>query len=652
LSVGFHDSSFDVLIVAAPRVTRWPSVGVQALSRICGQHDLKVGLLGGQGINPKGVIPLPTTGGVLISEDSQKRIHRLQARSVVKITSDLSLPDPFPGWRSEGVLPYSTTLRLLEEGRLTWNPATVILGSGNKALRLASRLLHSGISRDVYCVETHRRWGKKEYAGWEVEKRRFEVLGGRLIYGDPVSIKRKSALLWDFRVKDAIGVRVIEVARVVAVGPFFEFPGIRESPPGSFLFEFDQTSGEKLEDDIEGWRLEEERGQHLATRLVRDLSIEIESSIEDVSAMLRKTRVGLRFFDRHKKFPQSLEYRKKWLHPLDLKKIRDFEGVPQQRYKESMTAAIECLEPVSCNRCETVCPEKAIKINRNASPDRSFLFEDKCTGCGICVRECPSKAIVMIQEKTKNEFSRIVLSKSRTKNYVRPLVQMLNRRGEKLGAGRRVSFSDCVDRNITDELVEIEIPEHLIWEARGVASDDGSRFVDYDESYAFSPLYDIEKETVEVNIDGERRRIRDGIKLSVALFEIGHSRSEDVLLCADGSCGLCEASVDSVRQLGCQINVRQGMSIRTEMSVDRKSVDEEDADLCPCMGVSVSEIVDRIEKGALNTPEAVLSLTRVGHGKCHAQRCMAPLKRLLMKKGLDANSWIDWRFPWSDWKIY
>jgi electron transport complex protein RnfB len=44
--------------------------------------------------------------------------------------------------------------------------------------------------------------------------------------------------------------------------------------------------------------------------------------------------------------------------------------------------------------CETVCPVEAIEM-KNGLP---FIDPQKCTGCGICVKECPKKIIALIDD--------------------------------------------------------------------------------------------------------------------------------------------------------------------------------------------------------------------------------------------------------------
>ena len=122
----------------------------------------------------------------------------------------------------------------------------------------------------------------------------------------------------------------------------------------------------------------------------------------------------------------------------------------------------------------------------------------------------------------------------------------------------------------------------------------------------------------------------------------------DRLLCEDGSCSLCEVEVDGIRQLACQTMVRKGMAIR---SVRDETPSD---DLCPCLGIQESAFMERVEQGNLLSVDAALESTGLGSGRCHGQLCVGPAKRCLEKAGLDATevrNHLDWRFPWSDWKI-
>jgi hypothetical protein len=58
-----------------------------------------------------------------------------------------------------------------------------------------------------------------------------------------------------------------------------------------------------------------------------------------------------------------------------------------------------------------------------------------------------------------------------------------------------------------------------------------------------------------------------------------------------------------------------------------------------------------MSQGKLQSPEAVVSVTHVGEGRCHGQLCRNSLRDILLDQGLDAAEWIDWRFPWSEWVL-
>ncbi|MCK5761900.1 MAG: 4Fe-4S binding protein [Candidatus Izimaplasma sp.] len=57
----------------------------------------------------------------------------------------------------------------------------------------------------------------------------------------------------------------------------------------------------------------------------------------------------------------------------------------------------ECYEEIPCNPCSTSCPFDAIYIGEDINTPPIVDFE-KCTGCGICVYNCPGLAIFTVQE--------------------------------------------------------------------------------------------------------------------------------------------------------------------------------------------------------------------------------------------------------------
>ncbi len=118
-------------------------------------------------------------------------------------------------------------------------------------------------------------------------------------------------------------------------------------------------------------------------------------------------------------------------------------------------AITECYEAIPCNPCSTVCPSNAIHIGVDINTPPVVDF-DLCTGCGICVYNCPGLAIVTAQ---------IVGDKARFKlpYEFRPLPikeeiwDGVNRSGEVICKAliERVTYTAKVDRTA---LVQVSVP--------------------------------------------------------------------------------------------------------------------------------------------------------------------------------------------------
>ena len=73
-------------------------------------------------------------------------------------------------------------------------------------------------------------------------------------------------------------------------------------------------------------------------------------------------------------------------------------GVPsEERMAKGRVAVIECVQEIPCNPCENACRLGAITIGEQIT-DLPVLHEEKCTGCGMCVANCPGLAITIVDK--------------------------------------------------------------------------------------------------------------------------------------------------------------------------------------------------------------------------------------------------------------
>lgn len=636
MSVSLRDGKFDVLIVAGPRIRIWPSIGAQTIASLCAESGLLVGILGGEHIHVKGVIPQQGVGALVFAQDTQKRIHRLETRSVVKISARHEWPDPFEGWWSPGLIPLSTVHRLQEYKSFAVPRSLVILGTGNRALRFGTEMLVAGCE-SVVCIETRADWSAKRIAGWEVERRRFERLGGRIVEAMPLSLKLIGGGLWRFEAQAAGQKLSFEVDWVITAGPFDSHRGVREYPPGAGLYELVQTSRQERNLDVEGWNLEMERGRLLGVKVIRSLLKNLGDRRDEVEKQFKRARVRLRAAEKHLEDSFMPAYQGKWMVSSDALRIRTFEGVPKHSNPDKLKAVIECVEPISCKVCQEACPEKAIQIHRGK---KTFLDEDACTGCGKCLMECPSQVPIMMKGKLDDSSIELVIPYHAKRSWsVGELVTLLNRRGEALGSGRVKGTHEIEgEEGRLPALVRIEVPSHLAWETRGIRPIKTG--VEESQQFWNAVLVSELGEKVEIILGGEKRLTRERLPLSAALFESRMNRAADQLFCPDGSCGLCHVRVDGVKKLACDTKVRKGMNVildRSPVEIDAQSSAKV---VCPCEKTSC----ESVETGG--SAEALVGGSRIASGKCHGQICEGTFRRLL--PDFD-EQFSNWSFPWVDW---
>ncbi|RYZ64130.1 MAG: hypothetical protein EOP09_16450, partial [Proteobacteria bacterium] len=104
MNLDFRDSKFDVILAAGPNLPLWPARGAHTLSRMLTKYGLKVGWIGGDDLRAIGMVPQASGGCVVLAEDSQKRVHRIEARSLVRFSRPAEISNPFSGSTSSRVI--------------------------------------------------------------------------------------------------------------------------------------------------------------------------------------------------------------------------------------------------------------------------------------------------------------------------------------------------------------------------------------------------------------------------------------------------------------------------------------------------------------------------------------------------------------------
>ena len=79
---------------------------------------------------------------------------------------------------------------------------------------------------------------------------------------------------------------------------------------------------------------------------------------------------------------------------------------PEEKYFGAFKAVTECYEAIPCNPCETSCPFNAIHVGNDINTPPRVDF-DKCTGCGICVYNCPGLAIINVKIENDDAIFRV-----------------------------------------------------------------------------------------------------------------------------------------------------------------------------------------------------------------------------------------------------
>ncbi len=138
-----------------------------------------------------------------------------------------------------------------------------------------------------------------------------------------------------------------------------------------------------------------------------------------------------------------------------------------EQRQQGPVAWIECFHEIPCDPCHEACPVEAIKPFSDINHLPSIEHED-CTGCGMCVANCPGLAVFVIDETYSNTHALMALPHEFT-----PVpepgdeVVLMTRAGEQAGTSevQRVQNPKSFDRTA---VVWVEVPQNMIEQVRAI----------------------------------------------------------------------------------------------------------------------------------------------------------------------------------------
>lgn len=148
--------------------------------------------------------------------------------------------------------------------------------------------------------------------------------------------------------------------------------------------------------------------------------------------------------------------------------LRNSPGYPApEAFERGPIAVIECVQEIPCNPCELACAQGAIVVGKPITNLPRFDPEG-CTGCGLCLAQCPGLAIFLVHLHYSDEEALVTFP---YEYLPRPRegdrVDAVNRAGEVVCQGRvvKVWAARAFDQTL---VVSIAIPKAFAHEVRGI----------------------------------------------------------------------------------------------------------------------------------------------------------------------------------------
>jgi Fe-S-cluster-containing hydrogenase component 2 len=146
-------------------------------------------------------------------------------------------------------------------------------------------------------------------------------------------------------------------------------------------------------------------------------------------------------------------------------RMEDIQLPTEERFNKGPVIVIECVQEIPCNPCVDSCSKKAIVIEGSINGIPRVVF-DRCTGCGICIANCPGLAIFII-DKTHSKDKALLSLPYEFFPLPEPgeTVDLLDRAGAPCGEGRVVKVRNTKAQDRTP-VISLEVDKEKVMDVR------------------------------------------------------------------------------------------------------------------------------------------------------------------------------------------
>ncbi|MDR1247721.1 MAG: 4Fe-4S binding protein [Treponema sp.] len=138
-----------------------------------------------------------------------------------------------------------------------------------------------------------------------------------------------------------------------------------------------------------------------------------------------------------------------------------------ERMAKGPVAVIECVQRIPCNPCVGACPFGAIAMPGDLTmlPE---LDEDRCTGCGSCIPQCPGLAIFVVNMHYNAEEASVDFPYEYLPLPEKGMeVDAVNRAGERV-CSARVLGAQKKESNDGTVVIRLAVPREYAGEVRSM----------------------------------------------------------------------------------------------------------------------------------------------------------------------------------------